>query len=62
MIFNLGEEMNTYKTSQRKSIMDYLIDNKDKFVNAEEVLEIICVHQGLTRKVEATFRHFKAAR
>ena len=31
--------MNNYKTSQRKTIMEYLIDNKDKFVNAEEVLE-----------------------
>ena len=30
--------------------------------NAEAALEIICVRQGLTRKVEATFRHFKAAR
>ena len=33
--------MNNYKTSQRKTIMDYLIDNKDKFVNAEEVLEYL---------------------
>lgn len=30
--------------------------------NAEEALEIVCVCQGLTRKVEATFRLFKAAR
>ena len=30
--------------------------------NAEEALQIICVRPGLTRKVEATFRIFKAAR
>ena len=31
--------MINYKTGQRKIIMDYLIKNKDKFVNAEEILE-----------------------
>ncbi len=31
--------MLNYKTGQRKIIMDYLIKNKDKFVNAEEILE-----------------------
>ena len=31
--------MISYKTGQRKTIMDYLIKNKDKFVNAEEILE-----------------------
>ena len=31
--------MISYKTGQRKSILDYLIKNKDKFVNAEEILE-----------------------
>ena len=29
----------SYKTGQRKNIMDYLIKNKDKFINAEEILE-----------------------
>ena len=28
-----------YKTEQRKLINDYLISNKDKFINAQEVLE-----------------------
>ena len=28
-----------YKTEQRKLINEYLISNKDKFINAEEVLE-----------------------
>ena len=27
---------NNYRTEQRKIIRDYLIDNKDKFVNVEE--------------------------
>ena len=31
--------MINYKTGQRKIIMDYLVDNKDKFVSAEEILE-----------------------
>jgi len=31
--------MISYKTGQRRIIMDYLIKNKDKFVNAEEILE-----------------------
>ncbi len=31
--------MMSYKTGQRRIIMDYLIKNKDKFVNAEEILE-----------------------
>ena len=31
--------MMRYKTGQRKIIMDYLIKNKNKFVNAEEILE-----------------------
>ena len=31
--------MISYKTGQRKIIMDYLIKNNDKFVNAEEILE-----------------------
>ena len=31
--------MISYKTGQRKIIMDYLIKNKNKFVNAEEILE-----------------------
>ena len=31
--------MISYKTGQRRTIMDYLINNKDKFVNAEEILE-----------------------
>ena len=30
---------NNYKTEQRKVILDYLIHNKDIFVNAEEILE-----------------------
>ena len=29
----------SYKTEQREIIKDYLIDNKDKFINAEEILE-----------------------
>ena len=28
-----------YKTDQRKTIMNYLINNQDKFVTAEEILE-----------------------
>lgn len=39
-----------------------LLDFTFFLFNAEEALEIICVCQGLTRKVEATFRLFKAAR
>ncbi len=31
--------MISYITGQRKNIMDYLIKNEDKFVNAEEILE-----------------------
>ena len=31
--------INNYKTKQIKIIMDYLIQNKDKFVNAEDILE-----------------------
>ena len=31
--------INNYKTKQRKIIMDYLIQNEDKFVNAEDILE-----------------------
>lgn len=31
--------MISYKTGQRRTIMDYLINNKDKFVNAEEILK-----------------------
>ena len=31
--------MISYKTGQRKKIMDYLIKNKNKFVKAEEILE-----------------------
>ena len=30
---------NNYKTGQRKIITDYLINNKNKFVNVEEILE-----------------------
>lgn len=43
--------MINYKTGQRKIIMDYLIDNKDRFLNAEEILEYMKEHQlevGLT--------------
>lgn len=32
---------NNYKTVQRKIVMNYLINNKDKFVNAEEILKYI---------------------
>lgn len=28
-----------YKTEQRKVITEYLIENKDKFINAEEILQ-----------------------
>ena len=43
--------INNYKTEQRKIIMDYLIKNKDKFINAEEILEYMKKHKqvvGLT--------------
>jgi Fur family ferric uptake transcriptional regulator len=30
---------NNYRTEQRKIIKDYLIDNKDKFVNVEEIMQ-----------------------
>ncbi|MBR0491066.1 MAG: transcriptional repressor [Clostridia bacterium] len=30
---------NNYRTEQRKIIRDYLIDNKDKFVNVEEIMQ-----------------------
>ena len=30
-----------YKTIQRKIVMDYLINNKDKFVTADEILKYI---------------------
>lgn len=43
--------MLNYKTGQRKVIMDYLIKNENKFVNAEEILDYMKKHQqvvGLT--------------
>ena len=43
--------MISYKTGQRKIIMDYLTKNKNKFVNAEEILEYMKKHKqevGLT--------------
>ena len=30
---------NSYKTEQRKLIKDFLIENENKFVNAEQILE-----------------------
>ena len=30
---------NSYKTEQRKIIRDYLIENKEKFVNAEQIMQ-----------------------
>ena len=30
---------NSYKTEQREIIKDYFINNKDRFINAEEILE-----------------------
>ena len=43
--------INNYKTEQRKIIMDYLIKNQNKFVNAEEILDFLKIHNktvGLT--------------
>ena len=31
--------MLSYKTGQRKIIMDYLVNHENEFVNAEEILE-----------------------
>ena len=43
--------INNYKTEQRKLIKDYLIINKEKFVNVEEILQYMNKHNqivGLT--------------
>lgn len=43
--------INKYKTEQKKIIMNYLMKNKDKFVNAKEILEYMKKHKqivGLT--------------
>ena len=43
--------INKYKTEQRKLIKDYLIVNKEKFVNVEEILHYMNEHNqivGLT--------------
>lgn len=43
--------INNYKTEQRKLIKDYLIENKEKFVNVEEILHYMNEHNqivGLT--------------
>jgi Fur family ferric uptake transcriptional regulator len=53
MVFNFKKEakMISYKTGQRKIIMDYLVNHENEFVNAEEILEYMKKHKqevGLT--------------